>query len=820
MASPIALSFGSAIAWPIATGAWKRDGAWYPTVLSSNIQCALDKKRDTQYYAPSTLNDLPVLKPLETYGTFRAPRAGRCWLFDGSDDYARLASALTLSGALTISLWFKRSTADTGVALLGYSGNLANVLRIYQDTQIDIFDADGNRVAFDVPTLFASTWVNLVVTRDGSGNTRLYIDGTESTSGSKSLAAAVVLDQLGCRADAQDYFPGSVYDVRIYNVQKSAAEVAAIYNQADTPETIDTTGLVAGWWCNEESGLTGYDWSGNGKNLTLTNITQATFHASDAGVKYNPANWLGYTLSGFVIIPRNESDTAKDVSGATLGKNGRCPHPVVVETPCIKLSAGVELRFPDIAASFTTEGTIAIRLKGDTGEDINFTPGFGTAVSDDWYPFSGSNAYSSYFRNSRVGPFSMVNTTDWGWLIVTTKPGANGWNIYQDGTKIGTATGESVITLPSVPKIAPLNAFVLVADVAIWNRELTSGELSALVNSYTIPQSGLVVHIPSQDGPGDSSTNRTVRDVSGNGNDCTLVNGTVSTIWGTRCPGYAQDWSVNYGGRLTNQNLIRYSNELENLAWNKVNSTFSGDTLTDDATNGGHSVQFPETTATAQPYVMSVEAKAGTMSRCMLYSLNADGRGYGFDLSNGTTFAVSGIAAPTSYEITSIGDGWYRCSIVFNGTAGTQNYGAVYLVSGTNFSYSGTGQTLHLRNAQLNESELQPYQPTGATAVPANVFVPGNVSGANCVDGFAKTLIAGKHGNPYSRIVPNYWSAPELVNIGSTSSDKYAPGYDVQSESVADTRYRRTAVSGDDRLLAFSAALSGTNKVKAQTYTT
>jgi hypothetical protein len=98
-------------------------------------------------------------------------------------------------------------------------------------------------------------------------------------------------------------------------------------------------------------------------------------------------------------------------------------------------------------------------------------------------------------------------------------------------------------------------------------------------------------------------------------------------------------------------------------------------------------------------------------------------------------------------------------------------------------------------------------------------FVPGIPGSANDAAGNAKTLEAGKHGNPYSRLLQNHFSAPSLVNIGSTSADKYAPGYDVQAETTADTRARRTAASGDDRYLAFREALTGSELSNVEEWT-
>lgn len=97
-------------------------------------------------------------------------------------------------------------------------------------------------------------------------------------------------------------------------------------------------------------------------------------------------------------------------------------------------------------------------------------------------------------------------------------------------------------------------------------------------------------------------------------------------------------------------------------------------------------------------------------------------------------------------------------------------------------------------------------------------FIPGRIGSANDAAGNAKTLTAGKHGNPYSRLVPNYWSAPELVNIGYPSSVRLAPSTTVQATSPADTKFARIKAAGSDRYFATLAALTGSNKTNAQNY--
>lgn len=237
-------------------------------------------------YHADTLQSYPILSPEEVYGTLAVPRGPRCALFDGVDDKA-LGTNLAATSDITISAWTNVTAANSNIMQVGKT-----TFRVSGTGLIWYPDADLAPVAVTTSTSGA---IHFAIVQSGTSYT-FYKNGIAISSGTTDVIdTGVSTFQLGMYASTTWPFAGKMWDVRLYNVAKSPYEINNIYNQANTPTTLDRTGLVGGWWLNEESGTTAYDWSGNGKNLTYTNITESTFHATDSSVTYNPANWLGHT---------------------------------------------------------------------------------------------------------------------------------------------------------------------------------------------------------------------------------------------------------------------------------------------------------------------------------------------------------------------------------------------------------------------------------------------------------------------------------------------------------------------------------------------
>lgn len=172
-------------------------------------------------------------------------------------------------------------------------------------------------------------------------------------------------------------------------------------------------------------------------------------------------------------------------------------------------------------------------------------------------------------------------------------------------------------------------------------------------------------------------------------------------------------------------NLFGYSEQFDNGYWYKANSSITANTITapngtltadswiESNTNSFHVFGKSSLSLNSGSYVITIYAKAKERSKLIMLYTGTPNKGYGFDLANGTTSAVTGITSADSFSITNVGDGWYRCEIgVVSNSIGTVEFTMV--TSFSVLSYLGDGTSgMYIWGAQLVEgTTAQTYLPT------------------------------------------------------------------------------------------------------------
>jgi hypothetical protein len=209
------------------------------------------------------------------------------------------------------------------------------------------------------------------------------------------------------------------------------------------------------------------------------------------------------------------------------------------------------------------------------------------------------------------------------------------------------------------------------------------------------------------------------------------------------------------------ENLLKYSQAMDDAAWTKsqltvtANSavapdgTTTAETITEDATTNFHRIFGPTYASTSGlAYSFSVFAKKGTRNFVQIFVST------GFDPNNAyanfniDTGSVGTVGSAATATITSVGNGWFRCTMTTTATSTSTSavVNFALITSGTAAraeSYLGTNSTIFLWGAQVEQrSAVTAYTPT--TTQPITNYVPVLLSAANNVARFDHNPVTGE----------------------------------------------------------------------------
>lgn len=228
-----------------ATGVWDSN---YKAVWHMDAPTGSNQSDSTSNGVTATQHN----SPLQGVGEI-----GEGFTFDGLADYFSVSgTAVNITGDKTIEAWIDASSfsidangADPRVLINNIDGT--NAYQIALDAAgggtigFAVNDSSGQHIIANQPNNI-STWYHLVGTYVASSHTvALYINGVSvSNNGSLSLALGSTGFNIGRRTDALGYYTGTIDEVRVSNIARSAGWIATTYNSQSNPDLFFAVGAL------------------------------------------------------------------------------------------------------------------------------------------------------------------------------------------------------------------------------------------------------------------------------------------------------------------------------------------------------------------------------------------------------------------------------------------------------------------------------------------------------------------------------------------------------------------------------------------------
>lgn len=198
--------------------------AWWP-IINGGVSRVEDRSGNGLHLTALAASNIPT----RAFG----PMTGAGASFDGSDDYYYVAHYAALNPAeITLTAWAAISTTATNYGnILEKSGNSGYRFRVDDGTNtVTFLDRGGTNVLTSTGTVALREPTLITVTGSAAG-LAVYLQGRFDSSNATAYGAGATADQLDLgSATSNEFFPGMLWDARIYKRALSSAEVWALYD--------------------------------------------------------------------------------------------------------------------------------------------------------------------------------------------------------------------------------------------------------------------------------------------------------------------------------------------------------------------------------------------------------------------------------------------------------------------------------------------------------------------------------------------------------------------------------------------------------------
>ena len=288
-----------------------------------------------------TVDGLQKLVDHSRFGTTRAMQPGRCWLLNGTSDEVTGPNNATAQTDQTMTAWIRTSSAATQYVLSTRNGSLGSLSMFIGSGELNTIIGGTTQLSTASQNIDDGQWHFLAVRYNDTETPTIdkFVD-TSKTSNEVTGTPVWTTAQaykVGNRGGGTFWLDGEVFDVRHYDYALTDEELNRIAAMAPGNQDVGPMDPILWYRCDESTGSTAIDASGNGDDGTIT----GSVHDSTANSVFSFQNEFGFTDDAGVLKPRIGM-TLLDSDGGTVQHVGNCPHDATLYGPSATFDASTQ----------------------------------------------------------------------------------------------------------------------------------------------------------------------------------------------------------------------------------------------------------------------------------------------------------------------------------------------------------------------------------------------------------------------------------------------------------------------------------------------
>ncbi len=198
----------------------------------------VDNSANAQALSINGTMSVQRFNPFGTSTAYSTAVIGGSGYFDGSGDYLTCSASVPATGAFTVEMFvYPTSTAGYQLLLSQFtSGDAGNFQILWDDTNNKFTVNLGASTVLTSSTTFSlNAWYHLAITRDGSNNMTMWVNGASAATTTNSTSILQTTTYIASRSALDGYFNGYLSNIRVTNT--------AVYTTAFTPPTAPLTAI-------------------------------------------------------------------------------------------------------------------------------------------------------------------------------------------------------------------------------------------------------------------------------------------------------------------------------------------------------------------------------------------------------------------------------------------------------------------------------------------------------------------------------------------------------------------------------------------------